>query len=257
MSTVKDVIAALQELPTNADRGYRFEDLMVRYFQLDPVLSSRYGRVSRWDDWEYNGGRPDNGVDLVAHDRELDTWTAIQCKFYEPTTHLQKSHLDSFFTESGKTFHTPDGPRHFANRMIISTTDRWGKNAEAAIEDQTIPVQRIGLDIIAESPIDWDIAYPGSELAIDMSPKPRFEPRSHQAEAISKTLSGFETHDRGKLIMACGTGKTFTALKLSEQVAENNGGRARILSLLAGPGVSEAVTTWATWARDAAPSVGR
>ncbi|MGP6175364.1 DEAD/DEAH box helicase [Corynebacterium sp. A21] len=250
MSTVKDVIAALQELPTNAERGYRFEDLMVRYFHLDPVLSNRYEHVSRWNDWEHNGGRPDNGVDLVARNREDGTWTAIQCKFYEPTTHLQKSHLDSFFTESGKTFTTPDGPQRFTNRMIISTTDRWGKNAEAAIEDQTIPVQRIGLDAIAESPINWDIAYPGSELAIDLAPKPRFEPRPHQAEAIAKTLEGFATHDRGKLIMACGTGKTFTSLKLAEQVAQHNGGRAKILFVV--PSISLLGQTLREWTANSA-----
>lgn len=250
MSTVKDVISALHDLPSNSARGLKFEDLMVRYFQLDPVLSSRYDQVSRWNDWEFNGGRPDNGIDLVAHDREDDSWTAIQCKFYEPTTTLQKSHLDSFFTESGKTFNTDVGKQHFANRMIISTTDKWGKNAEAAIDDQTIPVQRLGLDVIAESPIDWDIAYPGSQLRIDLNPKPRFEPRPHQAEAISRTLEGFETHDRGKLIMACGTGKTFTALKLAEQVAELKGGRAKIL--FAVPSISLLGQTLREWTANSA-----
>lgn len=250
MSTVKDVIAALQELPTNADRGYRFEDLMVRYFELDPVMSSHYDHVSRWTDWEYNGGRADSGIDLVARSRQDGTWTAIQCKFYEPTTQLQKSHLDSFFTESGKTFHTPEGTQRFTNRMIISTTDKWGPNATAAIADQTIPVQRIGMDTIAESPIDWDIAYPGSELAVEMTPQPRFEPRPHQAEAIAKVLAGFATHDRGKMIMACGTGKTFTSLKLAEQVAEHNGGRARVL--FAVPSISLLGQTLREWTANSA-----
>lgn len=63
-----------------------------------------------------------------------------------------------------------------------------------------------------------------------MAPKPRFEPRPHEAEAIAQTLEGFQTHDRGKSIMACGTRKTFTALKLAEQVAERNGGRSDLYS---------------------------
>src|SRR5699024_5320375 len=91
---------------------------------------------------------------------------------------------------------------------------------------------RIGLGAIAESPINWDIAYPGSELTINLERKETFEPRPHQDTAITKAIEGFETHDRGKLIMACGTGKTFTALRLAERVAENNGGRARVLFLV-------------------------
>lgn len=228
MSTVDDVYAALRDSP---DRGIAFEKLMVRYFGLHPTLRQEYDQVCRWTDWEYNGGRPDTGVDLVAHRREDDSWTAVQCKFYESTTTLSKGDLDSFFTASGQGFDTPDGHRYFTNRIIISTTDRWGRNAEAAIEDQAVPVQRFGLAEIAEAPIDWDIAYPGSgaPVVVDMRERQRFALRPHQREAVDKVLAGFRTHDRGQLIMACGTGKTFTALRLAEEWAENNGGRARVL----------------------------
>lgn len=228
MSTVDDVYAALRDSP---DRGIAFEKLMVRYFGLHPTLRQEYDQVCRWTDWEYNGGRPDTGVDLVAHRREDDSWTAVQCKNYESTTTLSKGDLDSFFTASGQGFDTPDGHRYFTNRIIISTTDRWGRNAEAAIEDQAVPVQRFGLAEIAEAPIDWDIAYPGSgaPVVVDMRERQRFALRPHQREAVDKVLAGFRTHDRGQLIMACGTGKTFTALRLAEEWAENNGGRARVL----------------------------
>ena len=55
------------------------------------------------------------------------------------------------FTASGKVW---DGVK-FTNRSIISTTDRWSHHAEEALNAQQIPVQRIGLADIAESPIDW------------------------------------------------------------------------------------------------------
>src|SRR5699024_6388888 len=60
---------------------------------------------------------------------------------------------------------------------------------------------------------------------------------------------GFATHDRGKLIMACGTGKTFTSLRLAEQVAENNGGRARVLFLV--PSISLLSQTLKEWTAQA------
>ncbi|RSZ66017.1 DEAD/DEAH box helicase [Corynebacterium hylobatis] len=229
MSTFSDVVSALNEMGSPVEAGLRFEHLMVRYFQLDPLMSSEYDEVYHWSKWPYNGGRTDSGIDIVARNRDDHTWTAIQCKFYAPSSYLQKGDLDSFFTESGKSFTTERGKETFTNRIIVSTTDRWSSKAEEAVEDQTIPVQVIGTGAISDSSIKWDVAWPGSEFTVNMDLKPKFEPHPHQRLAIDKVFTGFETHDRGKLIMACGTGKTFTALKLAEELAEKQGGRARIL----------------------------
>jgi predicted helicase len=115
--------------------------------------------------------------------------------------------------------------------VIISTTDRWGRNAQEALEGQTLPVQRIGLAEIVDSPINWDIAWPQDKgLTIELSEAVRHEPRPHQAQAIDKVFAGYAAgHTRGKLIMACGTGKTLTALKIAERVAVDSGGSALIL----------------------------
>jgi predicted helicase len=225
MGSINDVIDVLRQAPTNVDRGTLFEKLMVRYFELDPALTQQYDEVWRWIDWPDRKGKGDTGIDLVARERDTGTYTAIQCKFYEPTHTLSKGDIDSFFTASGK--------KPFTNRVIISTTDKWGKNAEDALDDQTTPVQRINMADIAESPIDWDIAWPQGNLTIDLAPAERKEPRPHQVAAIEAVLKGFAVgSDRGKLIMACGTGKTFTALKLAERIADKAGGSARILFLV-------------------------
>ncbi len=225
MGSINDVITALRQAPTNVDRGTLFEQLMVRYFQLDPALAQQYDEVCRWIDWPGRDGKPDTGIDLVARERGTGEYTAIQCKFYEPTHTLAKGDIDSFFTASGK--------KPFTNRVIISTTDKWGKNAEDALGNQQIPVQRIGMADIAESPIDWDIAWPQGNLTIELSPAEKKQPRPYQVEAIEAVLNGFAIgNDRGKLIMACGTGKTFTALKIAERIAEQSGGSARVLFLV-------------------------
>lgn len=158
---LNEVIEALRQEPSNSERGTKFEKLMVRYFQLDPMLSQQYDEVCRWIDWPDRVGKADTGIDLVARERDTGAYTAIQCKFYEPTTTLAKDHIDSFFTASGK--------KPFTNRVIVSTTDKWGKNAEEALEGQTIPVQRIGLAEIADSPVDWDVAWPPEGLQIKLS----------------------------------------------------------------------------------------
>ena len=238
MGSINDVMEAFRRAPTNYDRGALFERLMLRYFQLDPALSQQYEQVWLWSEWPDRDGKPDTGIDLVARERDTGNYTAIQCKFYEPTHTLAKGDIDSFFTASGK--------KPFTNRVIISTTDKWGKNAEDSLGDQHTPVQRIGMADIAESPIDWDIAWPQGDLTVELSPAEKNHPRPHQVEAIQAAMDGFAVgNDRGKLIMACGTGKTFTALKIAEAVAAENGGSARILFLV--PSISLLSQTLREW----------
>ncbi|TXS75872.1 DEAD/DEAH box helicase [Corynebacterium sp. LK11] len=245
MSKFSEVLEQLRENQPKAKYGIAFEKLMVNYFRTDPTLKAQFDEVYRWSDWKYNGGAPDTGIDLVARRVDDGTWVAIQCKFYMPTTRLAKADLDSFFEASGRTFTTESGPEHFGSRIIISTTDHWSSHAEEALANQLIPTSRIGTAAIAESPINWDVAFPGSEIQINLSQRETFEPRPHQQEAIDSAMAGFATHDRGKLIMACGTGKTFTALRLAERVAEENGGKARILFLV--PSISLLSQTLKEW----------
>lgn len=237
-TTVHDVIDELRAAPSNVERGEKFEQLMVDYFHLDPTLRVVYDEVHGWSRWTHRENTHDTGIDLVARNRESGEWTAIQCKFYDPKHYLQKSDIDSFFTASGKTW---DGVR-FANRIIISTTDKWSHHAEAALSNQQIPVQRIGLAEISESPIDW-LRF--SPLEYKLKQALRYRLRTHQKDAIAAIQAGFETHDRGKWISACGTGKTFTSLRLAEQRCEENAGHLRVLFLA--PSISLVSQTLREW----------
>jgi len=175
----------------------------------------------------------------VARERDGGGYCAIQCKFYAPDHHLQKADIDSFFTASGK--------HPFTSRIVISTTDKWGANAEAALEQQQIPVSRVGLAEIAQAPINWDLAWPSQRVELQLR---RHDPktlRPHQRAAVDDVLGGFAQHDRGKLIMACGTGKTFTSLRIAERVAEQNGGSARVLFLV--PSIALLSQTLREWTK--------
>ncbi|OBK87639.1 DEAD/DEAH box helicase [Mycolicibacter sinensis] len=238
MGSIHDVIEVLRQAPSNSERGTQFEKLMVRYFELDPMLVQQYDHVCRWIDWPGRNRTIDTGIDLVARERDTGEYVGIQCKFYEPGNTLPKGEIDSFLNELGKD--------PFTKGIIISTTNRWGKNAEESLEGRSKPVSRIGLDMIAESRIDWDIAWPAGQLQIELTPSQRFAPRPHQEQAIDAVLRGFASgNDRGKLIMACGTGKTFTALRLCERVAADQGGAARVLFLV--PSISLLSQTLREW----------
>jgi predicted helicase len=203
-------------------KGNYFEQLVGRYLEKDGVQAPQYRNVWLWRDWPDRDGKKDNGIDLVA-ERQDGGFTAIQCKFYAEGHRIQKSDIDSFISASGKP--------PFTHRLIVDTTGRdWSPNAEEMLDNQHLPIQRIGLTDFRNSNIDW-ATY---ELT-DPSRAPRLHEkkqlRTHQHEAVNAALTGFQTNHRGKLIMACGTGKTFTALKIAERVAEQEG-HARILFLV-------------------------
>lgn len=192
-------------------KGNYFEQLVGRYLERDGVQAPQYRNVWLWRDWPDRDGRKDNGIDLVA-ERQDGGFTAIQCKFYAEGHRIQKSDVDSFISASGKP--------PFTHRLIVDTTGRdWSPNAEEMLDNQHIPIQRIGLTDFRNSNIDW-ATY---ELT-DPSKAPKLydkkQLRTHQHEAVNAAMKGFETNHRGKLIMACGTGKTFTALKIAERFAE-------------------------------------
>jgi predicted helicase len=94
-------------------------------------------------------------------------------------------------------------------------------HAEDAIKDQSIPVRRIGMHELADSPIDWSKFSAQTPEVLELVGKK--QPRPHQISAIEAVAKGFERSSRGKLIMACGTGKTFTTLRIAEQIVGSNG----------------------------------
>jgi predicted helicase len=232
MTTVHDILRMIRETSaTNHERGSRFEQLMRAYLGMDPTWAEQFSKVWLWADWPgAAANKQDTGIDLVAQDRETGGFCAIQCKFYEPDHTVQKADIDSFFTASGKG--------GFTRRMIISTTEKWGPHAEEALEDQQIPVTRVGLSDIAASPIDWRVSVPGGvavEIELDLRAKKQLRP--HQVDALKDVFAGFEGYARGRLIMACGTGKTLTSLKIAERLQregadKHQGQRTSVLFLV-------------------------
>ena len=226
-----------QEATSNRDLGDRFERLICRYLELDPIYKERFSNVWMWNEFPKKGNSGDVGIDVVAEERATGEFCAIQCKFYLPEHTLSKSDIDSFFTASGKSL--------FTSCMIVSTTDKWGANAEQALLHQSKPVTRLRVQDLDASPIDWskfDIKRP-QELGLQK----RRTPKPHQREALADVVTGFALADRGKLIMACGTGKTFTSLVIAEAVAP----KGHILFLVPSLSLmSQTLREWTAWSQN-------
>ena len=222
------------------EKGTLFEELTRQFLLHDARFAHQFKEVYLWGEWpERRTG--DTGIDLVAIPNHQDSGpVAIQCKFYAPGHKVSKADIDTFLSASGK--------EPFARRIVVDTSGTdWGKNAQDAIEGQQIPVSRITLADLRDSDIDWRTYSLGSMQA----PKTRERkvPRDHQVRARSAVMEGFTKHDRGTMVMACGTGKTFTALTIAREFMEKEGGTARIL--FAVPSLALLKQTLDDWAAEA------
>jgi predicted helicase len=208
MTPVERVLEAIRAIATDEhDKGVRFEQLMLHAFRTDRTFRQQFSQVWMWMDWA-DRDSADVGVDLVGLNTD-GTFTAIQCKCYAPTATLTKEDIDPFLATSGK--------RLYSRRIVVATTDLWSTNAEKALEGHAVPIERIGIDDLDAMTVDWssyDVENPEGLAATA-----RHVLRPHQVKAVEAVRAGFEDADRGKLIMACGTGKTFTALRIAEERA--------------------------------------
>lgn len=235
LSTLLDTFRAAGK--TERERGTYFEELIVAYLRTEPLYEELYATVETYADWAARRGldRRDAGIDLVAETFGGEVH-AIQCKLYAPDHRVQKSDIDSFFTASGK--------RPFTHRVIVATTAvPWSELAEDALRDQQPEVNKIDLAALEGSVIDWSRFAPRQAAVV----RPKKALRQHQVEAVEAVERGLADRDRGKLIMACGTGKTFTSLKIAERMA---GRGKRVLFLV--PSLSLLSQTLTEWTQESA-----
>ena len=193
-----------------AEKGRWFENLVSRIL-LD-LREYEVSEVHRWADWpereELTGrdGR-DIGIDLVAR-RTDGAWVAIQCKCYAEDARVGMQHISTFLAISQR--------EPFSLRWIVATCP-WTRTAEESIHALEPSVRQIDF-----------LRHQDEPVAEEAQHRPVQQPWRLQAEAIDNVVQGFASHDRGRLVMACGTGKTFTALRIAERIVPEGG---RILFL--------------------------
>ena len=224
-----DALARIRrEAASEAEKGRWFEHLFMATVRDNPEFD--VAGIWAWRDWPDRerltglDGR-DHGIDLVA--RLADgTVVAIQCKCYAEDAVIGKPHIDSFLSESARPA--------FGLRWIVSTC-AWNSAAERAIVGMAPRVARIDfLDFLDREILEFQ------------RPQKERHPKPLQQQAIDAVYDGLarQGNARGKLVMACGTGKTFTALRLAERLVPDGG-----LVLFAAPTialVSQARREWLT-----------
>jgi superfamily II DNA or RNA helicase len=205
LGAVGPVTELIERLDSNDQRkGAQFEHICKWFLTNDPVYRQQLRRVWLWKEWPGRWGA-DAGIDLVAEEHGGRLW-AIQAKAYDPAYSVTKANVDTFLSESARP--------EFAFRLLIATTDQIGKTAERTLQAQEKPASRLLLADLRAAQVSWPRSPSDLRPA---KPRPK-RPRPHQRQAITAVIRGFESADRGQMIMACGTGKTLTALFIAQRL---------------------------------------
>lgn len=192
------------------EKGDYFERLLRVFLENDDIQKQFYSKVVPFAEWAKTQGwsKSDTGIDLVATLADGSGFAAIQCKFYAPNYSIQKPDIDSFISAASNDVFT---------RLVIADTTRreFGKNAKETLDNLSKDWNRISIDELEASRIDWSQFIRTGNVSL----APKKQLRDHQREALHEVSEGLARADRGKLIMACGTGKTFTGLRIAEALA--------------------------------------
>jgi len=192
------------------EKGDYFERLVRVFLQNDDIQKQFYSAVEPFSEWAKAQGwsQTDIGIDLVATLADGSGFVAIQCKFYAPEYSIQKPDIDSFISAASNELFT---------RLIIADTTlkEFGRNAKETLDKLSKDWNRIGISELENSRIDWSQFIRTGTVSL----APKKQLRDHQRDALEAVLEGLKDADRGKLIMACGTGKTFTGLRIAETLA--------------------------------------
>ena len=222
--TFKDILARFRnESVTEHDKGAKFEKLIKRWFLTEPKYANVLDKVWLWEEFpgKESMGGVDLGIDLVAKTDEGKFW-AIQCKCYQDDAVISKKMVDSFIANANRQF--VDDEMHtnrFDKLFWVSTTSHWGKNAQESIKHQAIQFVPIYTNDLQYSSVNWTELVEGKQGKEALLAGKTMRP--HQIDALTKAHEYFKNHDRGKMIMACGTGKTYTSLKIVENETKGKG----------------------------------
>lgn len=237
--TFNDLIEQINQAAGDVqrERGTLFEKLVLAYLKHEPTYKALYQNVWLLSDApdDYGISKKDTGVDLVAEQKNGDL-VAIQAKFY--THKVGKDSINSFVAELGKSY--------YQHGLIVSTVDEWNSNARETIEQNEKGIEIIGLSDLRNSQIDWSqFNFERPEKVTIKKPK---QLRGYQQTAKENALNHFKEHDRGQLIMAPGTGKTFTSLKIAEALAKEQSTPFKVLYLV--PSIQLLTQTLRGWNND-------
>lgn len=197
----------IESLPTTKQRGDAFEEFVFAYlnikkqlYQVKEVFMST--EIPTKYLTKYKIEKKDSGVDGLII-REDDKTAAYQVKFRTNRVKPKYDELAKFWVEAKRT----DFNYTIAN--CYSVTDLSQKN------EKHLQILVDEFDLLDDIFFEEFFAFANNKT---LKKKKKHTPHDFQKEIIKDVVAGFKTAERGKLIAACGTGKTLTALWITEEM---------------------------------------
>lgn len=245
MATFDELVKQINDnLDNQRDRGTAFEKMVVAYLKNEPAYKQKFEDVWMLNEVpaKYNISKRDTGVDIVAKDFDGDL-TAVQAKFYKGK--VSKAGIDSFVAETSKS--------QYSDGILATTSDDWNRNAKAELDNTSKPFSIIGLSQLRHAHFNWQ-KFSFAKENTNLSAKKPKKIRDYQRTAIDNAVKYYKDHDRGKLIMAPGTGKTFTSLKIAEALMrEQKKNQFNVLYLV--PSIQLLSQTLFSWNNDVSDDI--
>lgn len=204
----EEVEKNIEQIEVTKEKGDAFEQFAFAYFTyfkdiyqinelfMGPDIPESYKT-------QYKLEKKDSGVDGLII-KEDGSSIAYQVKFRSGAEAPTYDDLTSFWAES----------EHTTERCIFANCYNLPKQAYKKKDQFTI--LRDSLMALDEVFFSWLFDFANRGEATDKREK--YSPRPHQEKIINEVLDGFLNADRGKLLAACGTGKTLTALWIKEEL---------------------------------------
>lgn len=198
----------------NAQKGQLFEHLVKHYLELDPIYQSKLEKIWLFADVPHDVrqaiGLPpiDQGIDLIAVTRDGEYW-AIQAKYR--TDSLGTLSWPEVATFTGLAFGTC---KQISFGLLCTTTERLSR---------TLPeYPNLGFctNEVWRHLDEEFFARLRAHVSQVSAPLVPLNPKSHQLEAVEAAKKHYliEQNALGKLIMACGTGKTLAAFWITQAI---------------------------------------
>ncbi|MDC1193434.1 Helicase associated domain protein [Planktomarina temperata] len=204
MASFEQFISSIRQEFGEQDAGKKFEVFCKWFLENDPEWSKKVDKVWLWDEYPNKWQRQDLGTDLVFKDNDGLIW-AVQAKCYSEHRTTTKGDMNSFLADTGR----PEVDR----RLWLQTTNKIEAKAEKTYKGQDKHVTIVNLNNFRDAQIDYPSSF-ADLYQTKVKDKPKPDP--HQVKAIEDVTVGLQKSDRGQMIMACGTGKTFTTLWIKE-----------------------------------------
>lgn len=201
----------------------------------------------------YHISHVDRGVDLVAQIADTGELVAVQAKFYNQNDVISKPAIDSFVAELGQNC--------YDQGIWFTSQHRANGNARAMMSHTSKQISTVGLDRLEHANIDWsnfDLVHLDLNKNKDLRlNKKKRGLRPYQKVAKDKAVryyrrcykDGDNFYSRGKLIMAPGTGKTYTSLNIAEALQYDEHKKDFYVLYLV-PSIQLLTQTLFSWGRD-------